>query len=122
MRRPAACAALLLSLAAPARAEELPPACGPAHDGVQVCMAQQVCTCGHDAGGTLAGRAPGWRWRCHIMQTCDMDAPATPPEAGGGGGAWPGPLYVTPNFSLPGTTAPATPPSTMPMPPMPRRP
>ena len=115
MPRPAACAAALLAFAAPARAADLPPACGPAHDGVQVCMTHQVCTCGHDAGGTLTGRAPGWRWQCHILQTCGMDVPAGPDS---GGGAWPGPLYVTPNLSLPGNSSPPA----APLPPPPRRP
>ena len=110
--------AALLLLAAAARADPLPPACGPAHDGVQICMSQQVCRCAHDAGGVLAGRAPGWRWSCDIMQTCDMDVPADlgpPPSAGGVG-----PIYVTPNLTPPtnsgASSGPATPPGGMPPP------
>ena len=92
-------AALLSFAAATARADPLPPACGPAHDGAQICMSQQVCRCTHDAGGLLSGRAPGWRWSCDIMQTCDMDVPADlgPPQSAGGVG----PIYVTPDLTQP---------------------
>ena len=108
--------AALLSLAATAaRADALPPACGPAHDGVQICMSQQVCRCAHDAGGTLSGRVAGWRWSCDIMQTCDMDVPADlgPPQSAGGVG----PVYVTPNVTSPtgaGTQSGAIPSGAMP--------
>lgn len=114
---------VLLALAAgAARAEDLPPACSAAHDGVQICMSRQVCTCGYDEAGSLIGRTPGWRWSCDIMQTCDSDVPAdagppaTPP--------WPGPLYVTPNLGSPGSSsAPQTPQMPqMPLPPLMPRP
>ncbi len=112
--------AALLAFAplAPALPGELPPACAAAHDGMQTCMTRQVCTCGFDPGGSLAGRSPGWRWQCDIMQTCDIDTPAdaAPPSAP----PWPGPLYVTPNLAQPGQGPSAAP--GMPLPPFLPRP
>ena len=119
MRFPLALAAVPLALAAAgARGDGLPPACGPARDGAQMCMTGQVCRCAYDPAGTLTGRTPGWRWRCDILQSCDADTPAGPDS--GAGQAWPGPLYVTPNLNLPGGPGVA-PPGAMP-PPLPRRP
>ena len=106
--------AVLVCLAAGAvRADDLPPTCTAAHDGVQICMTHQLCTCGYDTAGELTGRTAGWRWSCDIMQTCDEDRPAdmAPPAAP----PWPGPLYVTPNVGAPGAAP-------MSMPPMPPRP
>ncbi len=102
-------------VSAAAQADVLPPACGPEHDGVQICMSQQVCRCGHDTGGALTGRGPAWRWSCDIMQTCEMDVPADlgPPQSAGALG----PIYVTPNITPPAGSAPqsgAMPPGTMP--------
>ena len=116
---------LLLATAATARAQALPPACGPSHDGVQIRMSQQLCRCAHDRGGTLTGEAPGWRWSCNIMQTCDMDVPAdlgaSPQSAGGVG-----PIYVTPSVTPPASSASQPQPGAMPpgtlMPPPWRRP
>ncbi|MBN9509515.1 MAG: hypothetical protein J0I21_10445 [Alphaproteobacteria bacterium] len=80
-------------------AADLPPACKPPADGLQVCMAQQVCTCRYDPGGSLTGRVAGWRWQCSIMQMCDSTPPAgldsspPPPPMG--------PFYITPNIQPP---------------------
>jgi hypothetical protein len=96
-------APLWLVAGAPPPGDGLPPACGPAHDGVRICMARQVCTCAFDAAGALSGRAPGWRWACDIMQGCgddlppSLDVPAPQP--------WQGPVYVTPDLGPPGTGA-----------------
>lgn len=84
-------AAVLLAAAAP------PPVCSAAHDGVQICMTQQVCVCTHDPGGILSGRAPGWRWSCDILQECDSDSPA---DAGTGVPPFQGPVYLTPNMNM----------------------
>ena len=104
---------IALLLPATVRADG-PPACGPPADGARLCMAQQVCTCGFDPGGELAGRPPGWRWSCHIMQMCDTDAPADfgPPQA-----VAPGTLYVSPDINLPSPqSSPMMPPTPMPPP------
>jgi hypothetical protein len=95
---------LLLALLLPALARaDAPPICGPAQEGMRRCMAQQVCSCGFDRGGKLAGRPPGWRWSCDIMQMCDTDAPADlappPPVA-------PDPLYLAPGIELPSPQPP----------------
>lgn len=92
-------ASWLLALVWPVlAAADLPPSCSRVHDGVQVCMAHQVCTCAFDPAGTLTGRTPGWRWSCDILQTCEEDSPAGPdvPDA-----PMPGPLYLTPNLMPP---------------------
>ncbi len=85
---------LLIAFAFPLMAAAPAPACGPALEGQQMCMTRQVCRCGFDSAGLLTGRSPGWRWRCDILATCDMDqsadaAPAGPPPL-------PGPFLLAP--------------------------
>ena len=85
---------LLIALAFLLMAAAPPADCGPARDGQQMCMTRQVCRCAFDPAGLLTGRSPGWRWRCDILETCDLDQPpdafpALPPPL-------PAPFIVTP--------------------------
>jgi hypothetical protein len=81
-------AALLLALAlallpASTRADG-PPAtqaailsCTAAIEGAVACMAEKLCLCRFDPGGTLTGRPPGVRWDCGIDRpSCGGPVPA----------------------------------------------
>jgi hypothetical protein len=71
--------ALLLCCAAlPARAQE-PPACTPAREGLEVCIAEKLCRCHFEAGGSLTGRPSGLRWDCGILRPNCGVVPAGPP-------------------------------------------
>ena len=60
----------LLLFAGPARAQ---PVCDAARLGTVSCQAGRVCECRHERGGSLTGRAEGFRWDCGILR------PACPP-------------------------------------------
>ncbi|MBE9605167.1 hypothetical protein IAI18_09845 [Acetobacteraceae bacterium H6797] len=57
---------LLLLWLPPARAET--PACRPAMEGMVSCMAEKLCVCGYERGGTMSGRPEGWRWDCGALR------------------------------------------------------
>lgn len=71
----AALPALLLLGSVPLAAAET--ACSPASAGARMCMAGEACTCAYDRGGQLTATAPGWRWSCSLLQSCDTPVPAT---------------------------------------------
>lgn len=67
-------ALLLLAAVPPAAAQ---PACSAATAGARMCMAGEACACAYDRGGQLTAAAPGWRWSCSLLQSCDAPVPAT---------------------------------------------
>ncbi len=71
--------ALALALATPAGAQE-PPACTPAREGLDLCIAEKLCRCHFEPGGSLTGRPPGLRWDCGILRPSCGVVPASPPQ------------------------------------------
>ncbi len=67
----------LLLLAAPAWAQDLPPACTPATRGQVACMAQRLCSCGYVQGGSMTGVPSGWAWDCGAFRP-DCTPPPQP--------------------------------------------
>jgi hypothetical protein len=63
--RPAALSLVLCLAGAAAMAQPLLPRCGPGLDGQ---VSQGGCTCAFDHGGSMTGRAPGWRWSCDLLR------------------------------------------------------
>jgi hypothetical protein len=74
-----ACCALALAPVAPAGAQE-PPACTPAREGLELCIAEKLCRCHFEPGGSLTGRPPGLRWDCGILRPSCGVVPAGPPQ------------------------------------------
>ena len=62
-------------------AAEAPPGCVPAREGVVACIAEKLCECRWEPGGTLTGRPPGHRWDCGALRPLCGIAPAGPPAA-----------------------------------------
>jgi len=56
-----------LAGAAPAGAAE-PPACNAATAGVVACIADRLCRCGFERGGSLVDRPAGHRWDCGVLR------------------------------------------------------
>jgi len=85
-----------LFLAAGAAAQGLP-ACGPAREGQVACVANRLCACRFERGGSLAGRPDRWDWDCGILRPDCAVPPADLPPADP---AAPG-LMVFPQVTLP---------------------
>ena len=67
-----------LAFTAPLHAQA-PAVCTQALDGLEFCIAERLCQCREDSGGTLTGRQPGMRWHCGILRPSCGVAPAGPP-------------------------------------------
>jgi hypothetical protein len=63
-----------------AAAQEAPaPACLAGREGVVACLAGTLCACRYDPGGSISGRAPGYRWDCGALRpSCGVVPPAGP--------------------------------------------
>jgi len=72
---------LLLLCAAPARAQEEPPACTPEREGMDSCFAERFCLCRFVPGGQLTARPSGHRWDCGVLRPSCGVAPAGPPPS-----------------------------------------
>jgi hypothetical protein len=68
----------LLLLAMPARAQE-PPPCDTRREGLELCIAEKLCRCRHEPGGSLTGRPAGMRWDCGVLRPSCGVVPAGPP-------------------------------------------
>ncbi|TCZ66569.1 hypothetical protein [Roseicella aquatilis] len=69
---------VLLLLAPPALAQA-PPACTPSHEGMVACFGEKLCECRWEPGGTITGRAGGFRWDCGVLRPACGTVPAGPP-------------------------------------------
>ncbi len=58
------------------------PACGPARSGQVACVANRLCACRFERGGTLAGRPDRWVWDCGILRPDCTAPPAGEPPPG----------------------------------------
>ena len=72
---------LLLLIAAPAAAQDGVPACGPPREGQLSCVANRLCVCRFERGGSLTGRPDRWDWDCGILRPDCTVAPATDPNS-----------------------------------------
>lgn len=68
---------LLLLLAVPARAQDLP-GCDQDRVGAVACMSGRLCSCGYARGGIVSGRPDGYRWDCGILRPSCGEALAPP--------------------------------------------
>ena len=73
--------ALALLHALPAQAQQQPFACTQALEDFEICIADKLCQCRQESGGTLTGRRPGMRWDCGILRPSCGVVPAGPPAA-----------------------------------------
>ena len=64
-----------LMLAVPAAGQGVP-ACGPSRDGQLACVANRLCVCRFERGGSLAARPDRWDWDCSILRPDCTVAPA----------------------------------------------
>lgn len=71
----------LLLWAAPGWAQEDPPACTPAREGMVACFAERSCVCRFVPGGQLTVRPAAHRWDCGILRPSCGVAPAGPPPS-----------------------------------------
>jgi hypothetical protein len=71
---------LLLLLALPAQAQEIP-ACNQDRVGVVACMSGKLCSCGYARGGIVSGRPEGYRWDCGVLRPACGEALAPPVPA-----------------------------------------
>lgn len=61
------------------------PMCQEQREGMTFCFETRLCLCRFDAGGSLTGRPPGFRWDCGVLRpSCgvvppDVGAPAQTP-------------------------------------------
>ncbi len=111
MRRSCALLLSLLFLPHPARGQ-VPPitACTAAIEGAVACMADRLCLCRFDPGGTLSGRPPRHRWDCGILRPhCGGLLPPAMPQPWAAG-----PGQVFPQIILP--PEPPPPPAYRPVP------
>ena len=59
--------ALMAMLAAvPLRAQA--PACAPEVAGLVSCIAERLCRCGFERGGSMSAVPAGWRWDCGTLR------------------------------------------------------
>ncbi len=70
---------LLLLLPLPAMAQPAAvPMCLAQREGMTFCFATKLCLCRFDAGGSLTGLPPGFRWDCGVLRPgCGVVAPDT---------------------------------------------
>ena len=68
----------VLIAAAPAAGQGVP-ACGPAREGQVACVANRLCLCRFERGGSVAGRPDRWDWDCGILRPDCAVAPAGEP-------------------------------------------
>mgnify|MGYP005843690749 CR=1 FL=1 len=89
MRRPLLLVVLLAAgLLARAAGAQAPP-CEATSVGQVACLASKLCACIFERGGTMTGRARGYRWDCGILRPgCGGDA-TTPATTGGYAGDLP---------------------------------
>jgi hypothetical protein len=86
--------------ASPATAQD-PPGCTVERAGVAACMAGKLCRCDFARGGSLTGRADGWRWDCGVLRPACGEAL---PPAGSGLSPLPPPevlLHLQPPATVP---------------------
>ena len=77
MRLPAPLIALFLLMPIPLHGQDAPLACTAAIEGITACMADKLCLCRFDPGGSMTGRPARHRWDCGI----NRPACAPPPQA-----------------------------------------
>lgn len=58
-------ACLLAPLAAAAQGI---PDCSPARDGAVACIAEKLCRCVYEHGGSMTSRPSGWQWDCGVLR------------------------------------------------------
>ncbi len=81
--------ALLVLGRAPGSAGAQTPSCEAATVGQVACFESKLCACMFERGGTMTGRARGYRWDCGILRPgCGGDA-TTPATTGGYAGELP---------------------------------
>jgi len=68
--------------------------CGPVNAGQVACMDGRLCRCGFEQGGSIAGRADGYRWDCGALRP-DCPPVYTAPDAAGLPARKP-PIFVVP--------------------------
>lgn len=89
MRRCVVLAALLVPGLVPWAAGAQAPSCDATSVGQVACFESKLCACMFERGGTMTGRARGYRWDCGILRPgCGGDA-TTPATAGGYAGELP---------------------------------
>lgn len=66
---------MILMLAGPAAGQGVP-ACVPTREGQVACVANRLCLCRFERGGSLAGRPDRWDWDCGILRPDCGVAPA----------------------------------------------
>lgn len=97
MPRPTPWLALLLLIALPAAAQDIP-ACTTARAGAVACMAGKLCECRFERGGSITGTRDGHRWECGILRPTCGEALA-PPGLGGPVSPMPG-ILIQPVIPL----------------------
>lgn len=63
-------------LPTPAGAQQGVAACGPPRAGQVACVANRLCVCRFERGGSLAARPDRWAWDCGILRPDCSAAPA----------------------------------------------
>ncbi len=56
--------------------------CGPVNAGQVACMDGRLCRCGFEQGGSIAGRADGYRWDCGALRPDCAPAYSVPDPSG----------------------------------------
>jgi hypothetical protein len=73
----------------PWAADAQAPSCDATSVGLVACFESKLCACMFERGGTMTGRARGYRWDCGILRPgCGGDA-TTPATTGGYAGELP---------------------------------
>ena len=82
------CIGLLLLLAALPASTQSPPACTAGREGMTACLAEKLCECRWEPGGSLTGRPAAHRWDCGVLRPACGVVPAGPPPMPAPEGGW----------------------------------